>query len=231
MTEIARLKIELDEMEAPVLRHIEVPRAIRLADLHLVIQAAMGWENYHLYEFRVGRTVAYGLPDPDWPDQATLSAKQATLDELLGHLKRNKTFQYIYDFGDDWLHWVKLEALVAADPELAYPRLVSAQGRCPPEDCGGPWGMAITSKPSPTPTMKTMTTCSTGAARASTPTPSMKPPSGKPLQNSPNPGVGRPGQAENRIRGLWKTPTEKDYRGKKEGSAWHGRAGPGRARS
>ncbi len=140
MTEIARLKIELDEMEAPVLRHIEVPRAIRLADLHLVIQAAMGWENYHLYEFRVGRTVAYGLPDPDWPDQATLSAKQATLDELLGHLKRNKTFQYIYDFGDDWLHWVKLEALVAADPELAYPRLVSAQGRCPPEDCGGPWG-------------------------------------------------------------------------------------------
>ena len=25
-------------------------------------------------------------------------------------------------------------------PEIAYPRLVEAAGRCPPEDVGGPWG-------------------------------------------------------------------------------------------
>jgi Plasmid pRiA4b ORF-3-like protein len=142
MTEIARLKIELDEMEPPVLRRIEVPRTIRLDDLHVVIQAAMGWENYHMYEFRVGRTVAYGLTDPDWPDTDTQSAKKATLADLIGRLKRNKTFHYIYDFGDDWLHIVKLEALVEADPEFAYPRLDTVQGRCPPEDSGGPWGYA-----------------------------------------------------------------------------------------
>jgi Plasmid pRiA4b ORF-3-like protein len=140
MTEIARLKIELDEMEPPVLRRIEVPQTIRLDDLHVVIQAAMGWENYHMYEFRVGRTVAYGLTDPDWPDTDTQSAKKATLADLIGRLKRNKTFHYIYDFGDDWLHIVKLEALVEADPEFAYPRLDTVQGRCPPEDSGGPWG-------------------------------------------------------------------------------------------
>lgn len=140
MTEIARLKIELDEMEPPVLRRIEVPQAIRLDDLHLVIQVAMGWENYHLYEFRIGRTVAYGLPDPDWPESGVLSARKATLADLLGRLKRNRIFHYIYDFGDNWLHAVKLEALVEVDPELSYPRLVTAQGCCPPEDCGGPWG-------------------------------------------------------------------------------------------
>ena len=30
------------------------------------------------------------------------------------------------------------------DPELGvlYPRLIAATGRCPPEDCGGPWGYA-----------------------------------------------------------------------------------------
>jgi hypothetical protein len=55
---------------------------------------------------------------------------------------RNKTFKYVYDFGDDWRHTVKLEALVDADPETIYPRLLSAQGRCPPEDVGGPWGYA-----------------------------------------------------------------------------------------
>ena len=113
--EIARLKIELDEMEHPVLRRIEVPLAIRLVDLHPVIQVAMGWENYHLYEFRVGRTVRYGIPDPDWPDSGALSVQKATLADLLAHLKRNETFHYIYDFGDDWLHTVALEALGEAD--------------------------------------------------------------------------------------------------------------------
>lgn len=142
MTEIARLKIQLDDMDLPVIRRIEVPLTMRLADLHLVIQIAMGWENYHLYEFRVGRAVAYGIPDPDWPESNTLSAKTATLADLLIHLKRNKTFHYLYDFGDDWMHTVKLEALAEADPEITYPRLLDAQGACPPEDCGGPWGYA-----------------------------------------------------------------------------------------
>ena len=55
---------------------------------------------------------------------------------------RNKTFKYVYDFGDDWQHTVKLEAIAAPEPEAVYPRLLSAKGRCPPEDIGGPWGYA-----------------------------------------------------------------------------------------
>lgn len=39
---IARLKIELEDVRPVVLRLIEVPLSIRLAQLHLVIQAAMG---------------------------------------------------------------------------------------------------------------------------------------------------------------------------------------------
>jgi hypothetical protein len=48
MADIARLRIELDEVEPRVFRRVEVPVDIRLDRLHLVIQAAMGWENYHL---------------------------------------------------------------------------------------------------------------------------------------------------------------------------------------
>jgi hypothetical protein len=55
---------------------------------------------------------------------------------------RNNTFKYVYDFGDDWQHTVKLEAIDAPEPEVVYPRLLSAKGRCPPEDVGGPWGYA-----------------------------------------------------------------------------------------
>ena len=51
-------------------------------------------------------------------------------------------FLYTYDFGDDWLHTVTLELVNDADAEVAYPRLLDAEGRCPPEDCGGAGGYA-----------------------------------------------------------------------------------------
>lgn len=142
MPKIARIKIQLDDLERPVVRRVEVPSTIRLDELHLVIQIAMGWENYHLYEFRVGRDLAWGIPDPDWPDGGPQSAEEAALSDLLPHLKRNKTFQYVYDFGDDWLHTVKVEAVIEGDPEAIYPRLLDTEGACPPEDCGGPLGYA-----------------------------------------------------------------------------------------
>ena len=140
---IARLAIALDEVKPPVRRRVEVPLAIRLDRLHRVLQIVMGWEGYHLYEFHVGRDVAYGVPAPKWDfaGSSPRPANKATLADLLAQT-RNKTFKYVYDFGDDWRHTVKLEALVDANPETIYPRLVSAQGRCPPEDVGGPWGYA-----------------------------------------------------------------------------------------
>ncbi len=51
-----------------------------------------------------------------------------------------KSFKYFYDFGDGWEHAVKIERIQPAAPGLAYPRLLDATGRCPPEDVGGPWG-------------------------------------------------------------------------------------------
>jgi hypothetical protein len=142
MPQIARLKIQLDDMERPVIRRVEVPSTIRLDDLHLVIQIVMGWENDHLYEFRVGRDLIWSFADPDWPLLRSRDAAEEILADLLPHLKRNKTFNYLYDFGDSWLHTVKVEAVAEAGPEVDYPCLLDAEGACPPEDCGGSWGYA-----------------------------------------------------------------------------------------
>ena len=35
--------------------------------MHEVLQAAMGWTNSYLYEFRM-RDVGFGLPDEEWGD-------------------------------------------------------------------------------------------------------------------------------------------------------------------
>jgi Plasmid pRiA4b ORF-3-like protein len=137
---IARIEITLDNVEPVVLRRIEVPLDIRLDRLHLAIQAAMGWTNTHLHELRADG-VGWSTPDPDadWTD--FLDARKARLGDILEDIG-TKTLAYLYDFGDGWEHTIKIERLADPEPGELYPRLIEVTGRCPPEDCGGPWGYA-----------------------------------------------------------------------------------------
>ena len=138
---VARLKITLDAVKPTVLRRVEVPFDIRLDRLHLTMQAALGWTNSHLYEIRagdVGWSTLY--PEADWPEDF-LDARNARLDKVIEDVG-TKTLRYIYDFGDGWKHTIKIERLTDTEPGVMYPRLIAATGRCPPEDCGGPWGYA-----------------------------------------------------------------------------------------
>jgi hypothetical protein len=99
----------------------------------------MGWSNSHLYEIRA-RDVGWGEPDPDWGG-GPLDARKARLVDVLEDVG-TKTLRYLYDFGDGWEHTIKIERIVPAVSGVAYPRLIEATGRCPPEDVGGPWGYA-----------------------------------------------------------------------------------------
>ena len=51
-----------------------------------------------------------------------------------------KRLRYLYDFGDGWEHTIKMGRMTDPDPDVLYPQLLEATGRCPPEDVGGPWG-------------------------------------------------------------------------------------------
>jgi hypothetical protein len=136
MSEIALLRVEIDEVEPAVIRRVEVPVAIRLDDLHFVLQIAIGWQNCHPFEFCVGDT-AWGLLDRDDPASSRRAAETATLADVLALAG---TFRYDYVYGEDWTHTIVLEGTAPADPAVVYPRLVNAQGRCPPADIGGPIG-------------------------------------------------------------------------------------------
>jgi hypothetical protein len=130
---IACLKIVLQDVEPTVLRSVEVPLSMRLDRLHLLIQAAMGWSNSHLYEIHAGN-LGWGIVDED--DYASrLDAHEACLSELLGY---SNEFTYLYDFGDGWYHATTVERIIDPVAGTRYPRLVEAIGRCPPEDVGGP---------------------------------------------------------------------------------------------
>jgi hypothetical protein len=94
--------------------------------LHEIIQAALGWENYHMHVFSFGEE-EFGVPDPElgFSDE-----RKVTLGELVGGV--GDRFRYTYDFGDDWQHDVVIEDVLTADPDTHYPVMVAAKGACPP---------------------------------------------------------------------------------------------------
>jgi hypothetical protein len=77
---------------------------------------------------------------PDWADDF-LDASKARLGDVLEDIGTKKLV-YLYDFGDGWEHTIMIERLADSEPGMLYPRLTGISGRCPPEDCGGPWGYA-----------------------------------------------------------------------------------------
>jgi len=51
---IYQFKMALIGITPPIWRRVQVSGDDTLAQLHRVLQVVMGWENYHLYMFRIG---------------------------------------------------------------------------------------------------------------------------------------------------------------------------------
>ena len=137
MTEpVARIRIELQNIEPVIWRRVDLPVCSSLATLHDVIQATFLWENAHLFEFRIGEKV-YGQPPPhdDFFDRRVHRATSLRLRALLE--RGISLFLYIYDFGDDWRHDVLIEQTFTGEADVDYPRFVDGKRAAPPEDVGG----------------------------------------------------------------------------------------------
>ncbi|MDA8064501.1 MAG: plasmid pRiA4b ORF-3 family protein [Thermaerobacter sp.] len=147
---ICQLKITLLGTDPPVWRRVLVPEEATFAQLHDVLQAAMGWEDDHLHCFSLRQPgsrrwvdMAVGrpfLPFADEPEEEEegISEHDLTLAEYFNG--RRKVARYTYDFGDTWLHEVRLEQVVPREEGRRYPCCIDGARACPPEDCGGVWG-------------------------------------------------------------------------------------------
>lgn len=132
--QIARIRITLADTDPPIWRRVEMPVDASLKMLHDVIQGAMGWLDYHLWEFEA-EDRRYGVLDPDWDDDRLLAAKNAKLRTLLDRGVRQ--LLYTYDMGDNWEHIIAIEEVETGQSGAKYPRYVDGERRAPPEDCGG----------------------------------------------------------------------------------------------
>jgi hypothetical protein len=136
-----RLRITLLDVEPAAWRVVLVPETITLPKLHAVIQTAMGWTNSHLHEFVIGGRRYSDSPEEEWEPGQIADEGGVMLETALG--KAARTFDYVYDFGDDWHHAIVLEERQPLPPDSSSTvRCLAGERACPPEDAGGAYGYA-----------------------------------------------------------------------------------------
>lgn len=130
------LNIRLLELEPEIWRRFVVPGDITLDRLHDVIQIVMGWQDYHLHVFTIGKKRYTERPESRGEGSEECRYR---LSDLIR--QKGRTFGYLYDFGDEWAHEITIEDSRYFDPH-ADMELVCIDGRraCPPEDVGGVHG-------------------------------------------------------------------------------------------
>jgi len=131
---IYQLKVQLKGIKPPIWRRLLIRNSMSLAELHHVIQIAMGWEDAHIHQF-VKEGSYYGLSED----------MQYELDYRVSQLLRHEqdSLLYEYDFGDGWQHDVILEKILAFKPDQSLPICIAGNRACPPEDIGGIPGYAM----------------------------------------------------------------------------------------
>jgi len=62
---IVQIKVKLlGVTKPPVWRQVQLRADTRLDQLHEILQAALGWENYHMHAFSFAGQ-EFGIPDPE----------------------------------------------------------------------------------------------------------------------------------------------------------------------
>jgi len=142
---VYEFRVTLAEVSPSIWRSIQVPEPYSFWDLHVALQDAMGWLDYHLHLFRVtkpdtGESVQIGIPDEDAFEGDELILPGWEIPFAPYFPGPGAVARYEYDFGDGWEHDLTLEAIRLAQPGQKYPLCIGGARACPPEDCGGVGG-------------------------------------------------------------------------------------------
>jgi hypothetical protein len=130
---VYQLKVWLQRVSLMIWRRMLVRSDSTIDDLHYTIQLAIGWSDIHLNRFHIhgqGYGVYHdgGISFTDNPEQVLLST--------FGFWTHER-FLYEYDFGDAWLHEIRIEKCLPLDHKRIYPVCIDGKHATPPQDCGG----------------------------------------------------------------------------------------------
>lgn len=133
-TKIYEFKISLSGIKPTIYRTILIEENRTFFELHAAIQIAFGWENSHMHIFEIGDD-RIGMSE--FEDDHTIEERNIRLFQT--GLNEKVKFEYIYDFGDHWLHEIQVTKILEPKKTF-YPKCIKGAMNRPPEDCGGIYG-------------------------------------------------------------------------------------------
>lgn len=139
------LYASIEQCPVKVFRRIKVPSNLWLGNLGKIFITAFGWAGYHLSQFTKGGMfyTSKGNIDASFDfgyGGRAIDEMTVTVADVLP--QKGSTISFEYDFGDGWIHNVRVSS-VSDEPFRGEDICVtSGKGACPPEDVGGVWGYA-----------------------------------------------------------------------------------------
>lgn len=135
------VRVELNNTHPPIWRRLRVASDLMLSQVHEILQIAMGWTDSHLHHFEMGPGARdlhlqpfLNQFDLDEGEEGLLE-EQVRLDEVIA--SEGDRLHYIYDFGDNWQHTIRLEKILPFNQGDPVAECVAGRRACPPEDVGG----------------------------------------------------------------------------------------------
>ena len=140
------LSVQLPCGDRSIWRKLAVPAICTFDQLHRIIQISFNWQGEHLHQFQVfaanGDIVAQSQTEVD-DDPGFFMRKLLDIftdnKRLSAFLPQYRSIRYLYDFGDDWSHSIKLEETIKTFTGH-LPCCLDGEGTAPPEDVGGEGG-------------------------------------------------------------------------------------------
>lgn len=138
------IKVFLYEVEPQIWRRFTMPASASFADLHQVIQQAMGWNDEQSHQFRHGKgksltsVISNNSKEQVAPGDTFKDEKEVKLSSFVGRRRLPLRLLYRYDFFDDWTHELVIEEKNEEDEGAS--KMLGGERACPPEDCGGSFG-------------------------------------------------------------------------------------------
>ena len=140
------LKVALSHSKR-IWRRIEILDNQSLDQLHETIFIAFDRYDPHMYSFyftkpgskargRFANAPEYTHPyaveeDSDWEHKRTHDASITKISNL--NIRVKDKFEYLFDFGDEWLHEITVERVLDIFPKGDYPNITERKGESPPQ--------------------------------------------------------------------------------------------------
>ena len=131
--DVIQIKVSLKDSSPLIWRRVQVPATQPLRGLSRIIQACFSWKGLHLYVFEV-EGEEYGDPEFDDGEMGWWNDQNKRLFQIA---KKTDTFTYTYDFGDNWVHEIKIEKFLNSEKGVKYPICIDGQEAPPLDDVGG----------------------------------------------------------------------------------------------